>query len=102
MKNMSIIFSFLCLTALSLVGAAMAENEKHLFALNVDRNTGAIHVPEDYSLWPVLGTWSHAKVEGKPGVHEHHVVYTQPSTIRYYRKKGRFPDGAVLVKELAK
>ncbi|MEO5954636.1 MAG: cytochrome P460 family protein, partial [Nitrospiraceae bacterium] len=29
-----------------------------------------------------------------------HVVYTQPETIAYYRAHGRFPDGAVLVKEL--
>lgn len=35
-----------------------------------------------------------------PGVHEYHVVYTQPETIICYRKHGRFSDGAVLVKEL--
>ena len=68
---------------------------------NVDQTTGAISVPEDYPLWPTLGTWTHAKAEtGAANIHEYHVVYTQPSTITYYKKKGRFPDGAVLVKEL--
>ena len=77
-------------------------NETQSFAPNVDMKTGAISVPEDYTLWPTLGTWSHAKVEGAGAVniHEYHVVYTQPETIAYYKKKGRFPDGAVLVKEL--
>ncbi len=70
------------------------------FAPNVDSKTGAIHVPEDYRLWATLGTWSHAKTEGKPGAKEYHVVYTQPETIAYHQKHGRYPDGAVLVKEL--
>lgn len=72
------------------------------FPPNVDPDTGAIRVPNHYREWPTLGTWTHAKVDGPPGLQEYHVVYTQPETIRYYRRKGRFPDGAVLVKELLK
>ena len=79
---------------------AMSDGD-HSFAPNVDRTTGAIRVPEDYTLWPTLGTWTHAKIDGgAANIHEYHVVYTQPETIEYYKKKGRFPDGAVLVKEL--
>jgi hypothetical protein len=74
--------------------------EPDLFAPNVDSETGAIRVPDHYREWPALGTWAHARVEGEPGLQEYHVVYTQPETIKYYQKKGRFPDGAVLVKEL--
>lgn len=70
------------------------------YAPNVDPKTGDIRVPENYREWPTLGTWAHAKVEEGPGLQEYHVVYTQPNTIAYYQKKGRFPDGAVLVKEL--
>ena len=70
------------------------------FAPNVDPQTGAMSVPENYTEWPVLGTWAHAKVDGTPGLQEYHVVYTQPETLNFYKKKGRFPDGAVLVKEL--
>ncbi len=86
-------------------GVAFAANDQP-FAPNVDMETGAIRVPEDYTLWPTLGIWAHANTGvganhmSKPGVHEYHVVYTQPETITYYKKKGRFPDGAVLVKEL--
>jgi hypothetical protein len=82
----------------------MAMEEKP-FAPNVDVNTGAIRVPEGYTEWPTLGTWAHAHTGEQlemigPGVHEYHVVYTQPETIAYYRTHRRFPDGAVLVKEL--
>ena len=85
---------------LALVGAALATEDKP-FASNVDQKSGAISVPEDYTLWPTLGTWTHAKVDGSAAnIHEYHVVYTQPETIEYYQKKRRFPDGAVLVKEL--
>lgn len=99
MNRATIVCAVLALVGLSVVGVAVAE-KKTGFAPNVDGQTGNIRVPDDYTLWPALGTWSHAKVEGKPGIQEHHVVYTQPETIQYYQKKGRFPDGAVLVKEL--
>src|SRR5690606_2649868 len=37
---------------------------------------------------------------GEDGAAELHVVYTQPESVEAYRETGRFPDGAVLVKEL--
>jgi hypothetical protein len=40
-----------------------------------------------------------AKDDG-PGSKQLHVVYASPGTIDAYRKDGRFPDGAVLVKEV--
>lgn len=82
-----------------------AEGEP-LFVPNVvDAATGALRVPDNYTDWPTLGTWAHANTGENlekmgPGLHEYHVVYTQPETIAYYKKTGRFPDGAVLVKEL--
>ncbi|MEX2493301.1 MAG: cytochrome P460 family protein [Nitrospirales bacterium] len=78
---------------------AAAKNDSP-FAPNVNPETGDISVPAHYREWPTLGMWAHAKVEGGPGLQEYHVVYTQPETIDYYQKKGKFPDGAVLVKEL--
>ncbi len=84
----------------SWAGEVLAMEDK-AFAPNVNPTTGAISVPEDYTLWPTLGTWTHAKIDGGiTNIHEYHVVYTQPETIEYYQKKRRFPDGAVLVKEL--
>ncbi|ULA62827.1 MAG: Putative Cytochrome P460 [Nitrospira sp.] len=94
----------MCATA-QMMTSSYAE-EPAPFAPNVvDASTGAIRVPEGYRLWPTLGTWAHANTDNVletkgPGLHEYHVVYTQPETIAYYRKTGRFPDGAVLVKEL--
>ncbi len=87
------------LMAIGLAGTAMSEEMKPV-APNVDFETGAISVPEDYTKWATLGTWAHANTEGEPGSKEYHVVYTQPETIEYYQKHKRFPDGAVLVKEL--
>ena len=104
MKRVTIILSILFLAMMSLASLAQDKSKKP-FAPNVDLKTGAISVPENYTEWPTLGTWVHASTGDTlekmgPGVHEYHVVYTQPETLRYYKKNGRFPDGAVLVKEL--
>ena len=50
--------------------------------------------------WTALGTFAVAEEDGKPGSQGFHVVYTQPATVDAYRKTGKFPAGAVLVKEL--
>lgn len=100
MKSIAIKLFLVFIAAIAPLDLAFAEGKKP-FAPNVDRDTGAISVPKDYYLWPTLGTWSHAKVDdGAATIHEYHVVYTQPETIEYYKKNQRFPDGAVLVKEL--
>jgi hypothetical protein len=98
MKNKIITLSILILTALYAL-AAVAHAEKP-FAPNVNMKTGEIRVPNNYTQWATLGTWSHANTEGEPGAKEYHIVYTQPETIVYYRKHGKYPDGAILVKEL--
>ncbi len=98
MKNKIFIASIMVLVALSAIGAT-TQGEKP-FAPNVNMQTGDIRIPEGYTKWATLGTWSHASTEGEPGAKEYHVVYTQPETIDYYREHGRYPDGAVLVKEL--
>ena len=65
----------------------------------VDAN-GNMHVPQDYrTTYQFLGNWAVAAKEG-PGSKEFHPVYASPGTIAAYRKNGRFPDGAVLVKEV--
>jgi hypothetical protein len=100
MQLLRIIVSSWVLFTIGTVSGVLAE-EATSFAPNVDTKTGAIHVPENYTNWPTLGTWTHAKVDGgATNIYEYHVVYTQPETIAYYQKKRRFPDGAVLVKEL--
>lgn len=66
---------------------------------------GNISVPKDYRNWAFLGSWHIAPakgVEDMAGVAGFHNVYTQLSTVEAFRKTGKFPDGAVLVKELLK
>jgi hypothetical protein len=65
----------------------------------VDAN-GNMRVPADYrTTYQSLGTWAVAADQGE-GSKELHVVYASPGMIAAYRKDRRFPDGAVLVKEV--
>jgi Cytochrome P460 len=63
---------------------------------------GTIRLPDvDYRKeWVALGTWAVDADEGKAGSKGLHVVYTQPETVAAYRKTGKFPNGAILIKEL--
>jgi cytochrome c len=63
---------------------------------------GGISLPLDYrEKFLHLGTWAVATKPGKT-VDEMHIVYTRPEDIQAYRRDGKFPDGAVLVKEVVK
>src|SRR3954471_12405745 len=68
----------------------------------VDKD-GTIHLPEDYRLkWTHLGSWY---VEGDKmggGGDDMHDVYTEPETVVEFRKTGKWPHGATLVKEIRK
>jgi hypothetical protein len=59
---------------------------------------GGISLPLDYSeKFLHLGTWAVATKPDKP-VDEMHNVYARPEDIQAYRRDGKFPDGAILVK----
>ena len=61
---------------------------------------GGISLPADYrEKFLHLGTWAVASKPGKP-VNEMHNVYSRPEDIQAYRRDGKFPDGAVLVKDI--
>ena len=61
---------------------------------------GGISLPAHYrEKFLHLGTWAVAKKPDTP-VHELHNVYTRPEDIQAYRKDGKFPDGAVLMKDV--
>jgi len=92
------------LAGLSVIAAASAFGQagfgKTTAAVVDDK--GNMRVPADYrTRYQMLGTWAVAASDG-PGSKEMHVVYASPGTIIAYRKDGRFPDGAVLVKEVFK
>jgi hypothetical protein len=62
---------------------------------------GAIALPKAFrQKWSHLGSWF-VPDEKAPGYGVHD-VYTQPGVVEAYRKTGRFPDEAVLVKEIRK
>ena len=86
------------LTALGFGGGAVAQS----FSPYVD-DKGNIGIPKDFRSWFYLGSWGVATdEEGKVGSKGFHNVYTQPATVEAFRKTQKFPDGAVLVKELLK
>jgi hypothetical protein len=61
---------------------------------------GNLRVPSDYrGRYQFLGSWAVAADQGE-GSKELHLVYASPGAVDAYRKNGRFPDGAVLVKEV--
>src|SRR5262249_10484929 len=65
-------------------------------------DAGNLHVPDTYrTTYELLGSWAVAADQGQ-GSKQLHVVYASPGTIAAYRTDGRFPDGAVLVKEVFK
>src|SRR5262245_33146089 len=65
-------------------------------------DAGNLHVPDTYrTTYELLGSWAVAADQGQ-GSKQLHVVYASPGTIAAYRMDGRFPDGAVLVKEVFK
>lgn len=58
---------------------------------------GNIRKPTDYrDRYELLGTYTVLDPKGD----QMHVTYATPGTAAYYRKTGKFPDGAVLVKEI--
>ena len=63
-------------------------------------SSGYLKVPADYrKIYQYLGSWAIAASQGQ-GSDQLHNVYASPGTIDNYRATGRFPDGAVLVKEV--
>ncbi len=85
-----------------------AAQERFSFSPFVDRD-GKIALPSDYrASWVHLGTWvvtSQAATGPDQGRTTHangfHEVYTQPESLKVYQKTGRWPDGAVLILEVA-
>ncbi|MCG8427443.1 MAG: cytochrome P460 family protein [Chromatiales bacterium] len=80
---------------LALVISLPTHAEK-MFSEVVDSN-GTISLPSDFRKSMVhLGSWF-VPEGGASGFHD---VYTEAETVAAYRRTGKFPDGATLVKEL--
>lgn len=106
--------AFAVVAVLLCTAAGADETLQSTYESIVDKS-GNISVPQSFRRdWAFLGTWSIAREEidredldtssaasghGAAGLHN---VYTQQATIDHFRETGRFPDGAVIVKELLK
>jgi hypothetical protein len=68
------------------------------FSKYVDQK-GTISLPKDFRVsWVHLGSWF--VPDEKAAGYGFHDVYTQEEAVQAFKKTGKFPDGAVLVKEI--
>lgn len=75
---------------------ANAANDESHFSPYVNM-TGNISLPTDFRVTMAhLGSWFAPEGDGR-GFHD---VYTEAASVLHYRKYGKFPDGATLVKEV--
>lgn len=75
---------------------ANAANDESNFSPYVDM-AGNISLPTDFRVTMAhLGSWFAPEGDGR-GFHD---VYTEAASVLHYRKYGKFPDGATLVKEV--
>jgi len=91
--------SMLFLTVAVLAGypSASAQANHKFNGYDLVDKTGNIRKPADYrDLYQLLGTYTVLDPKGD----QIHVTYATPGTAEYYRKTGKFPDGAVLIKEV--
>ena len=93
MSTTSVIFTLGFMMATSVVSADTA---KQTFSSYVD-DKGNISFPTDFRTSMVhLGSWFVPDGDAS-GFHD---VYTEKESVEAFRKTGKFPDGATLVKEL--
>jgi Cytochrome P460 len=87
--------------ALAVAAAAVAWAQDKAKSQSVEAET-VLQVPAvDYRKeWVQLGTFSVLADKPADGAKELHVVYTARQNLEAYLKTGRFPDGAVLVKDV--
>jgi len=102
LENIAAVSATVVVALLGMVLSVTTSQTAEPFSPYVDTK-GDISIPKDYRNWAFLGTWGVASDEdGQVGSKGFHNVYTQPETIAAFRSTGKFPDGAVLVKELLK
>jgi hypothetical protein len=93
----TLMFAAASTTVFALSHTAFAQQVGQSEAVDVNGN---LHVPDAFhTSYELLGIWAVAAEAGQ-GSRELHIVRASPGAIDAYRKNGRFPDGAVLVKEV--
>ena len=92
--------SMFILTSVVMAGyqSARAQANHKFDGYELVDKTGNLRKPADFrDLYELLGTYTVLDPKGD----QMHVTYATPGTAEYYRKTGKFPDGAVLVKEIS-
>ncbi|MCM2358021.1 MAG: cytochrome P460 family protein [Geobacteraceae bacterium] len=86
-----------CTVAMALAGPAEAARAAKY------TGKGELRMPGDYRQWVFVGApvTPHDMNNGKAAFPEFHHVYIDPASFAAYRKTGKFPNGTVIVKELA-
>ena len=80
------------------VVSSISAEKPELFSPYVD-SKGNITLPKDFRVkWVHLGSWA-VPYQRDPG-YGFHDVYTQTESVKSYKRNGKWPDGAVLVKEI--
>lgn len=94
---------YILLAAAAVAGAVAATVEASVAdegaaAAMVDPDGTIVMTTQNYQRdWTMLGTFIHLDDNGAKQIN---VVYTQPETVTAYRETGKFPEGAVIIKEL--
>ncbi|WP_444927698.1 cytochrome P460 family protein [Microbulbifer sp. TRSA002] len=92
------LFTSLVLTLVLGISAKADEDLNSTYKSMVD-SQGNITLPDNYRReWVFLGSYQVKSSSGDGW--DTHNVYTQPEAVEGYRKKGKFPDGTVLVKDV--
>ena len=88
---------FLVLSIISPVAFVYSQSMKPFNGFGLVDKSGNIHKPANYrDKYELLGTYMVIDPKGN----QMHVTYASPGTAAFYRRTGKFPDGAVLVKEI--
>jgi mono/diheme cytochrome c family protein len=99
MTGINFVFWSIACSAMMIAGATAQDRDEKPFSKYVD-SKGNITLPEDFETTFVhLGTIAVAPKMGTD-VSELHGTYTRPEDVKAFQKDGRFPDGAILVKEV--
>src|SRR5262247_286616 len=90
--------SFVILALVVVAGYLFAQKTSSFNGFELAGKAGKIlRKPADYrDHYEILGAWTVMDPKGN----QMHLTYASPGTAEYYRQHRKFPDGAVLVKEI--
>ena len=90
--------SFVILALVVVAGYLFAQKTSSFNGFELADKAGKIlRKPADYrDHYEILGSWTVLDPKGN----QMHLTYASPGTAEYYRQNKKFPDGAVLVKEI--